>query len=68
MEQWHYYLNLLTETIWPGGQLMSLRKLGKTEEEKEKNMAKAVETLSNSFGGKNNYLRKLLQIKIFYFE
>jgi hypothetical protein len=51
-EQWQYYLTLLTDTVWPGGELMTSSEEEKTEEEKLKTKEEAIQTLSNFFGGK----------------
>ena len=52
-DQWQYYLTLLTDTVWPGGELMKSLEQDKTEEEKLKTKEEAIRALSNFFGGKN---------------
>ena len=54
-EQWYHYLTLLTETIWPQGKLIASEKLEITEEVKGKTKEEAVQTLSDFFGGQNDY-------------
>ena len=51
-EQWQHYLMLLTDTVWPGGELMSSVQQSKSEDEKLKTKEEAIQTLSNFFGGK----------------
>ena len=51
-EQWQYYLTLLKDTMWPGGELMKSSEQQKTEEEKLKTKEEAIQTLSNFFGGR----------------
>ncbi|XP_028416759.1 sorting nexin-19-like [Dendronephthya gigantea] len=50
-EQWQYYLTLLTDTVWPRGELMNATKEEISDEEKLKTKEDAIQTLSNFFGG-----------------
>lgn len=54
-EQWQYYLTLLTDTVWPGGELVrATSEEMSDEEEKLKTKEEAIQTLSNFFGGNKN--------------
>jgi hypothetical protein len=52
-EQWQYYLTLLTDTVWPNGELMEFSEEQKSEEEKLKTKEDAIQSLGDFFGGRN---------------
>ena len=59
-EQWKFYLTLLTNTIWPEGELMNSSAQEKSEEERLKTKEEAIATLSNFFGGKSSFFASLM--------
>lgn len=55
-DQWLYYITLLTDTMWPGGELRKSTVHEKTSDEKLKTKEEAVRSLSNFFGCKQDSL------------
>ena len=52
-EQWQFYLSLLTDAVWPRGELRVSSEQEKSEEERLKTKEEAIAALSNFFGGKS---------------